>query len=765
MCPSPPTREVGRLCDSTATTTAFRFSQPPPCARPPAPPCARPPAPPRPRPPFLLRVPLPSNEGCGPALDLEIAGSRTREVLTESLPCRPPFADERANAGPPPPYHRPQPLPYNRRVPLRPARTTLRTASGDDGRPAGTMEGQRGRWKAMGHGGQPGRANDSQRARRTASGHDELPGGMRSVQGGRTTASEPDEQPATSPTDGQRARTPASGNDERPASVTDGQRGRRTASEGARQPASPTDGQRARSPASGHDEQPASANGGQRVRTAASGHGGQPGRAAAPSARPAPAPSTAPYPSVPIPPPSTASSALNDITRSPTCDLQPLPPPPTAPANPVAQNPSGVYSTCAGGVLYVGLDGQMGGGDDAPRGSPTSWVFPSLSSPKIPRSSGVGLVRVGKGGEVRGAKGEGGGGLMLMLNKFVQQSRVNSSSASANAERLPLTVVDNDLEASRPHFKLLIPLNSGWNLAQSSSATFNSTFNFSPSPAPPLGRSRQPQHHTRTQPRHLRSTTTFSALGNEGYGSWMRHVLGTGAITRPPPYRPPCYKHGATCAPATPEPPCLNGDGHVSTHDGAQRYNKHGRNEDGTSASTTSTGTTSVSAGTDHASTTLSSASANVERGHEHCGHSMQKGTTDTARTAMPQGRRPRLHRAWAQRARHNQHDQREHERGHSGPDEQATPARERPVTALVTRADEPQRGHDERGHESCAASTTTKRPLWEGRGRLDELARRAWHDGHKRDETASAGTGMTSTCNTRTSCVNAGMGSAGASA
>ncbi|KAF8162349.1 hypothetical protein BJ912DRAFT_1068878 [Pholiota molesta] len=65
--------------------------------------------------------------------------------------------------------------------------------------------------------------------------------------------------------------------------------------------------------------------------------------AAAPSARPAPAPSTAPYPSVPIPPPSTASSALNDITRSPTCDLQPLPPPPTAPANPVAQNPSGVY--------------------------------------------------------------------------------------------------------------------------------------------------------------------------------------------------------------------------------------------------------------------------------------------------------------------------------------------------------------------------------------------------------------------------------------
>jgi hypothetical protein len=67
-------------------------------------------------------------------------------------------------------------------------------------------------------------------------------------------------------------------------------------------------------------------------------------------------------------------------------------------------------STCAGGVLYVGLGGQMGGGSDAPRGSPTSWVFPSLSSPKIPRSSGVGLVRVGKGGEVRGAKGEGSGG-------------------------------------------------------------------------------------------------------------------------------------------------------------------------------------------------------------------------------------------------------------------------------------------------------------------------------------------------------------------
>jgi hypothetical protein len=44
-----------------------------------------------------------------------------------------------------------------------------------------------------------------------------------------------------------------------------------------------------------------------------------------------------------------------------------------------------------------------------------------------------------------------------MLNKFVQQSRVDSSSASANAERLPLTVVDDDLEASRPHFKLFTP--------------------------------------------------------------------------------------------------------------------------------------------------------------------------------------------------------------------------------------------------------------------------------------------------------------------
>ncbi|KAF8190109.1 hypothetical protein BJ912DRAFT_1058803 [Pholiota molesta] len=55
---------------------------------------------------------------------------------------------------------------------------------------------------------------------------------------------------------------------------------------------------------------------------------------------PAPPPSTAPYVSVPIPPPPTASSALNGITRSPTCDLQPLPPPPTASANPVAQRPS-----------------------------------------------------------------------------------------------------------------------------------------------------------------------------------------------------------------------------------------------------------------------------------------------------------------------------------------------------------------------------------------------------------------------------------------
>ncbi|KAF8196512.1 hypothetical protein BJ912DRAFT_1056330 [Pholiota molesta] len=57
-----------------------------------------------------------------------------------------------------------------------------------------------------------------------------------------------------------------------------------------------------------------------------------------PSARPAPAPPTVPYPSVATPPPPTASSALNETTRSPTCDLQPLPPPPTVPANRVPLN-------------------------------------------------------------------------------------------------------------------------------------------------------------------------------------------------------------------------------------------------------------------------------------------------------------------------------------------------------------------------------------------------------------------------------------------
>jgi hypothetical protein len=39
----------------------------------------------------------------------------------------------------------------------------------------------------------------------------------------------------------------------------------------------------------------------------------------------------------------------------------------------------------------------MRGGGDAPGGSPTSWVFPSLSSPQIPHSSGVCFVRVDKG--------------------------------------------------------------------------------------------------------------------------------------------------------------------------------------------------------------------------------------------------------------------------------------------------------------------------------------------------------------------------------
>jgi hypothetical protein len=47
--------------------------------------------------------------------------------------------------------------------------------------------------------------------------------------------------------------------------------------------------------------------------------------------------------------------------------------------------------------------------------------------------------------------------MMLMLNKFVQQSTVDSSSASANAERLPLAVDDDDLSTFRTNFKLFIP--------------------------------------------------------------------------------------------------------------------------------------------------------------------------------------------------------------------------------------------------------------------------------------------------------------------
>ncbi|KAF8173668.1 hypothetical protein BJ912DRAFT_1078010 [Pholiota molesta] len=233
---------------------------------------------------------------------------------------------------------------------------------------------------------------------------------------------------------------------------------------------------------------------------------------------------------------------------------------------------------------------------------------------------------------------------------------------------------------------------------------------------------------------HPRSATTYT-LDNDIRRTWKRRIweldeVGktracAGDITRPPPYRPPCCKHGAACAPATPEPPCLNGNDHVSTHDGTQRYNEHGRNEHGTSASTTSAGT-----GTMPPEPPCLNGDGHVYTEHGRNEHGMSS-TSTSAGTAPTSKRHPR----------------------------------ETPVTALATRADEPQCGHDKHGHESCAAPTMTKRPLWEGRGWLDELARRARHDGHERDETASMGAGMTSTCDTSTSCVNAGTGSAGASA
>ncbi|KAF8202459.1 hypothetical protein BJ912DRAFT_1138644 [Pholiota molesta] len=77
---------------------------------------------------------------------LEIAGSRTREALTASLPSRPPFADERAGG-------------HHHRTTVRNA--TLQPPGAPPASKDDTTDGQRGRWKARGHDERPGRANDS----------------------------------------------------------------------------------------------------------------------------------------------------------------------------------------------------------------------------------------------------------------------------------------------------------------------------------------------------------------------------------------------------------------------------------------------------------------------------------------------------------------------------------------------------------------------------------------------------------------------------
>ncbi|KAF8202109.1 hypothetical protein BJ912DRAFT_1053343 [Pholiota molesta] len=184
----------------------------------------------------------------------------------------------------------------------------MRTASDDDGQPAKTDSSQRVRRMA------------SEQTQNTASERDGRPASTKEGQDGRPPRTD----------NNQRGRQPATyGDHDRPDG--DGRWGQRTARSVIHKPTAESTPSRPPRRA----ETVASASAAPRASNPALFTCVR----LQPQARaPPPPPSTAPYPSAPTPPPPTASSALNDITRSPTCDLQPLPPPPTVRANRVPLN-------------------------------------------------------------------------------------------------------------------------------------------------------------------------------------------------------------------------------------------------------------------------------------------------------------------------------------------------------------------------------------------------------------------------------------------